>query len=151
MNLRQNGLVLILAAALLGIAGQWAGHPSLANLWALPLGLLLLGLAYERWVCGRAALHLRVESPVPWHLADPGTVHWQVRHRLPRTLTVMLAPRLPAGIDPDSRNRGDGNRWRRVRPAGGITPPGPDLLACAARAARGAAGPGVVVADPAGR
>ena len=27
MNLRQNGLVLILATALLGIAAQWAGDP----------------------------------------------------------------------------------------------------------------------------
>ena len=50
MNLRQNGLMLLLATALLGIAAQWAGMPAMANLWALPLGLLLLGLAYERWV-----------------------------------------------------------------------------------------------------
>jgi uncharacterized protein (DUF58 family) len=99
MNLRQNGLVLILAAALLGIAAQWAGSPAAANLWALPLALLLLGLAYERWVCARAALRLQIHSPAPWHLAQGSNVRWQLKHALPRTLTVMLAPHPPEGID----------------------------------------------------
>ncbi len=99
MNLRQNGLMLILAAALLGIAAQWAGNPAMSNLWALPLGLLLLGLAYERWVRARATLSLGVHSPSPWHLAQGGHVRWQIQHVLPRTLTVMVAPCPPAGID----------------------------------------------------
>ncbi len=99
MNLRQNSLLLLLATALLAIAAQWAGNPSMANLWALPLGLLLLGLAYERWVCASAAFHLSIQAPQPWHLARLGEVRWQLQHRLPRTLTVMLAPHLPAGID----------------------------------------------------
>ena len=105
MSLRQNGLMLILAAALLGIAAQWAGNPSLSNLWALPLALLLLGLAYERWVCARAALRLTILSPAPWHLASRGAVGWRIRHRLPRTLTVMVAPAAPAGIDAETRVR----------------------------------------------
>ncbi|HEY6455396.1 MAG TPA: DUF58 domain-containing protein [Steroidobacteraceae bacterium] len=99
MNLRQNGLMLILAAALLGIAAQWAGVPAMSNLWTLPLGLLLLGLAYERWVCARASVSLSVHSPTPWHLAHSGEVHWQLRHALARTLTVMVAPCAPVGID----------------------------------------------------
>jgi uncharacterized protein (DUF58 family) len=99
MNLRQNSLVLLLATALLAIAAQWAGNPSMVNLWALPLGLLLLGLAYERWVCARAALRLNILSPEPWHLARDGELRWQIHHALPRTLTVMLAPHLPVGID----------------------------------------------------
>ncbi len=99
MNLRQNGLMLILATALLGIAGQWAGVPAMSNLWALPLGLLLLGLAYERWVCARATMSLSVRSPAPWHLAHGGEVRWQFHHALPRTVTVMVAPCPPTGID----------------------------------------------------
>jgi uncharacterized protein (DUF58 family) len=99
MNLRQNGLVLLLVAALLGIAAQWAGISGVANLWALPLALLVLGLAYERFVCSRAALRLQIQSPAPWHLAGGGTVRWQLSHALRRTLTVMLAPRLPAGVE----------------------------------------------------
>ena len=99
MNLRQNSLLLLLATALLAIAAQWAGNPSMANLWALPLGLLLLGLAYERWICASAAVSLSIQAPQPWHLARRGAVRWQLQHRLPRNLTLMLAPHLPPGID----------------------------------------------------
>ncbi len=99
MNLRQNGLLLLLATALLGIAAQWADHPALANVWAAPLALLLLGLAYERWVCSRAAVSLSIRSPSPWHLARRSEVRWQVSHALPRTLTVLLAPSPPLGVD----------------------------------------------------
>jgi uncharacterized protein (DUF58 family) len=99
MSLRQNGLMLIVATVLLGIAAQWAGNPALTRLWALPLALLLLGLAYERWVCTKAALRLNIHSPEPWHLAQAGAVRWQLRHSLARTLSVMLAPHLPAGLD----------------------------------------------------
>jgi uncharacterized protein (DUF58 family) len=99
MSLRQNGLMLLLAAALLGIAAEWAGNPALSSLWALPLALLLLGLAYERWVCMRAALRLSIHSPKPWHLARGAQLQWQLRHSLTRTLSVMLAPHPPAGVD----------------------------------------------------
>jgi uncharacterized protein (DUF58 family) len=105
MNLRQNGLVLILAAALLGIAAQWAGDAQMVNLWAAPLALLLLGLAYERWICARAAVSLDIHSPTPWHLAQGSEVHWQVRHALPRTLTIMLAPHPPVGLDASTQIR----------------------------------------------
>jgi uncharacterized protein (DUF58 family) len=99
MNLRQNGLVLILATALLGIAAQWGGNSAMANLWAAPLAVLVLGLAYERWVCARAAVSLNIRSPTPWHLAQGGAVRYQLRHALRRTLTVMLAPHAPAGLE----------------------------------------------------
>ena len=105
MNLRQNGLVLILATALLGIAAQWAGNQTMGNLWAAPLGVLVLGLGYERWVCARATLSLNISSPVPWHLAQGGQVHCQLTHGLPRPLTVMLAPHPPAGVDVQTRIR----------------------------------------------
>jgi uncharacterized protein (DUF58 family) len=99
MNLRQNGLVLILAAALLGIAAQWADNPAMANVWAAPVALLLLGLAYERWVCARAAVSLNIRSPAPWYLAQGSEVRWQLRHALSRTLTITVAPHPPVGID----------------------------------------------------
>ena len=105
MNLRQNGLMMLLLTALLGIASQWAGISRISNLWALPLALLLLGLAYERLVCARAAMRLSIHSPNPWHLARGGEVRWHLTHSLPRTLTVVLAPHLPAGIDTTTQIR----------------------------------------------
>jgi uncharacterized protein (DUF58 family) len=86
MNLRQTGLVMILLAGLLGIAAQWANLAWAANLWTLPLALLLLGLAYERHVCAHAGLRLSIQAPEAWHLAA-------------RTLTVRVAPCLPEGLD----------------------------------------------------
>jgi uncharacterized protein (DUF58 family) len=99
MNLRENGLVLILLTGLLGIAAQWADLGWVANLWTLPLAVLLLGLAYERTVCARAAVRLGIQSPEPWHLAAAAEVRWQFSHALTRTVTIMVAPRLPPGID----------------------------------------------------
>ena len=99
MNLRQNGLVMILLAGLLGIATQWANLAWAANLWTLPLALLLLGLAYERIVCARADLRLSIQAPEPWHLAAGAQTRWQFSHALSRTLTVMVAPCLPEGVD----------------------------------------------------
>jgi uncharacterized protein (DUF58 family) len=99
MNLRQHGLVMVLLAGLLGIAAQWAGIAGAATAWSLPLALLMLGLAYERVVCGRAAMRLSIEAPQPWHLARNGEVLWHFNHDLRRTMTVMIAPRLPAGVD----------------------------------------------------
>lgn len=99
MNLRQNSLLLLLATALLAIAAQWAGNASMTELWALPLALLLLGLAYEHWVCRRASIRLTIHAPSPWHLAKGTEVHWQFDHALPRTLTLMLAPHPPLGLD----------------------------------------------------
>lgn len=99
MNLRQNGMMLLLAAALLGIAAQWAGEPSLGNLWAAPLAMLVLGLGYERWVCARAALRMSILTPAPWHLASAGQVRCALTHRLLRPLTVTFAPQPPPGVD----------------------------------------------------
>jgi uncharacterized protein (DUF58 family) len=99
MNLRQNGLVMILLAGLLGIAAQWANLTWAANLWTLPLALLLLGLAYEQAVCARATMRLGIQTPQPWHLAAAAEVRWQLSHGLARTLTVVVAPRLPEGVD----------------------------------------------------
>ena len=45
----------------------------------------------------RAAVRLSIHSPAPWHLAQSGEVRWQLSHALPRTLTVMLAPRPARG------------------------------------------------------
>lgn len=99
MSLKRNGLMLIVAAALLGIAAQWGGNLHLTRLWTLPVALLLLGLAYERWICTRAGLRLNIHTPDSWHLAQTCEVRWQLRHCLRRTLAVMLAPHLPAGLD----------------------------------------------------
>ena len=44
-------------------------------------------------------MRLTIRSPEPWHLARSTEVFLKIVHSLPRTLTVMLAPRLPAGVD----------------------------------------------------
>ncbi|HTY50009.1 MAG TPA: DUF58 domain-containing protein [Steroidobacteraceae bacterium] len=97
MNLRQNALALLAATALLAVAGLWRGGPQ--HWWALPAGLLLLGLAYERAATAAAAVRVSIEQPRPWHLARAAGVALVFTHGARRALRLLVAPEPPAGID----------------------------------------------------
>ena len=62
MSLRQNAFVLAVLTVFVAIMGAWSGDATLAGLWRLPLGLLLLGLAYEGWMTTRAHLSLTIDA-----------------------------------------------------------------------------------------
>lgn len=92
MSLRQNALIVLLLTALIAIAGDWSGEPLLSRLWCVPASLLLLGLAYESWAVGRAAVRVQLQAPQRWYLSRPVQICWQIEHRSPRTLLFELAP-----------------------------------------------------------
>src|SRR5580692_5468836 len=98
MGLRQNALLLVLLTALMAIIGDWSGQAQLARYWCLPAGLLLLGLAYEAWIVGRAAPALALRMPARWLLGRATPVAFEITHRLGRMLSVELAPSAPAEI-----------------------------------------------------
>ncbi|HWW22121.1 MAG TPA: DUF58 domain-containing protein [Steroidobacteraceae bacterium] len=92
MALRQNALILLLLTGLVAIAGDWSGEFELARFWYLPAALLLLGLAYERWMASRAAPELQINAPPRWFLGRATAIHFLIGHRLARALTLELAP-----------------------------------------------------------
>lgn len=101
MSLRRNALLLLLATGLLGIVGQWGESETLARLWRLPAGLLLLGLAYEGWCAARAGVRLQVITAARWFLGRATPLRLRLQSALPRALVVQLAPAAPLQITMD--------------------------------------------------
>jgi uncharacterized protein (DUF58 family) len=101
MGLRQNALLLLLLTGLIAIAGDWSGQAGLARYWCLPAGLLLLGLAYEAWMVGRAAPKLELRLPRRWFLGRATPVDFEFTHRLRRVLRIELAPSAPCEVSLD--------------------------------------------------
>jgi uncharacterized protein (DUF58 family) len=101
MGLRQNALVLLLLTGLVAIAGDWSGQGQLARYWCLPGALLLLGLAYEAWMVGRAAPGLALSLPRRWFLGRATPLLFEITHRLQRALCVELAPSAPPEVSLD--------------------------------------------------
>jgi uncharacterized protein (DUF58 family) len=102
MHLRLNALAFAVLTALIAILGAWSGESQLANLWLLPLALLLLGLAYEAWVISRAQLSLRITSAEQGILGRTTTLQVQLHQSLGRTAIVQLAPSAPDAVEIDT-------------------------------------------------
>ena len=62
MHLAQRAYVLVLLTAVMAIAAIWSGEPGVADLWRIPAGLLLLGLALEGWFVRRMPVEVRLAS-----------------------------------------------------------------------------------------
>jgi uncharacterized protein (DUF58 family) len=102
MSLRQNAFLLAVATVLVAIMGAWSGDPTLAGAWRLPLGLLLLGLAYEGWVTTRASLSMTIEPGQRGVLGRAESLRLSLQHRLHRDALVELAPDAPALVEVDA-------------------------------------------------
>jgi len=105
MGLRQNALVLAVLTMLVAIASDWTDAPTLRNLWCLPAGLLLLGLAYERWLAKRADVRLSIASKPGVLLGKIAAVQWSWSHALARAVQIEFAPAAPLGVTLDSAIR----------------------------------------------
>lgn len=102
MHLRRNGFVFAVLTALAAILGAWSGDPGLERLWLLPLALLLLGLAYERWTLMRAHPRITVEAPARGVLGRPMSLRFLFSHALHRDLELQAAPSAPEAIEIDT-------------------------------------------------
>jgi uncharacterized protein (DUF58 family) len=99
MSLRQNAFVLVVLAVLIAIAGGWSADTSLAHVWLLPVGLLLVGLAYEAWFVSRAGVTVVAEPKQQAVLGRSTPVAMTIGHRLERGLTVQVAPDAPEAVE----------------------------------------------------
>ena len=103
MHLRINAMVFAVLTALVAILGAWSGDPQLAGLWFLPLGLLLLGLAYEAWTVSRARPSLSISAPAQGILGRAMSLQFILRQELARSIDMQLAPAAPDAIEIDSK------------------------------------------------
>ncbi len=91
MSLRQNALLLALLAALIAVAGEWGGDAALERWWRAPLGLLLLGLAYEAVIARRARPRLSLQAVPRWLLSRPTPLRLELAGPLRRPLRAEIA------------------------------------------------------------
>ena len=88
-------MLLVLLAALIAIAGAWSEDPALEHWWRAPVGLLLLGLAYEAAMSRRARLQLAVRGASRWLLCRSAPLQLQLRAALGRGLSADIAVSAP--------------------------------------------------------
>lgn len=101
MSLRLTALLLILAAALLAIMGEWSS--ALARWWCLPAGTLLLGLAYEAAALRRLRLELRLATAERWHLGRPQRVNFIFQQSDRESLEIQAALSAPQQVATEPR------------------------------------------------
>src|SRR5256885_13212043 len=109
VHLAHRAYVLVLLTAVMAITGIWSSEPAVADLWRIPAGLLLLGLALEGWWVRRPPVAVRLATAPRALLGRPHAVAFVFANASARPLAVEYAPALPAGFEPLAQ-------VRRVRP-----------------------------------
>ena len=99
-SLRLNACVLILAAALFAIMGEW--EQVLAGLWRLPATLLLVGLTYESWIVSKGRLAVELQMPENLYLGRAAAIRFVCSQALKRTLAIEIAPSAPEFFEIES-------------------------------------------------
>jgi len=100
VHFAQRAYFLLVAAALLAIAGLWSSEPALAGLWRWPAALLLAGLAFEAWFIRRLVIRASVETDARAALGREQPAAFVFRNESSRTLSIEFAPVTPAGFEP---------------------------------------------------
>jgi uncharacterized protein (DUF58 family) len=105
MHLAERAYFLIVATALLAIAGLWSTAPALAGLWRWPAALLLAGLAFEALFIRKVTLHANVDTDAHAALGREQPAAFTFRNESARTLDIEFAPVTPAGFEPLTATR----------------------------------------------
>jgi uncharacterized protein (DUF58 family) len=98
VSLRRNALILAVLTFLMAIVAAWGRESSLQGIWRLPLGLLLIGLAYERWRVQRLELRLQLMGPHSL-LGKPCELRLQFSHASSRAVSLQIALDAPEGVE----------------------------------------------------
>src|SRR5258708_34067953 len=103
MHLAHRAYVLVLLTAVMGIAAIWSSEPGLADLWRIPAGLLLLGLALEGCL-GRRMPVAVAPAPAPRaFLGAPPPAALVFPHAFARPPAAKHTPPSPPAPDPPGR------------------------------------------------
>jgi len=98
VSLRRNALVLAVLTFLMAIVAAWGEASPLQDSWRLPLGLLLLGMAYERWRVQRMGLRLHITATHSL-LGKPCEIRLQFAHTASRSVSLQVALDAPEGVE----------------------------------------------------
>jgi uncharacterized protein (DUF58 family) len=105
VSLTPLAVVLLVLAALVGIAAQWSGS-LLADLWwRAVVALLAVGLAYELYVTRRLAVAASWAQRAALYLGRTVTLELTLANRARRPLVIELAPVWPDGLAGEPRAR----------------------------------------------
>jgi len=99
MHLAERAYFLIVATAILAIAGLWSAEPALADLWRWPAALLLMGLACEALFVRRVVIQASVETDAHAALGREQPAAFTFRNESSRPLSIEFAPVTPAGFE----------------------------------------------------
>jgi uncharacterized protein (DUF58 family) len=99
VHLARRSYVLVMLTAVIAIAAIWSGDHTLARLWRVPAGVLLLGLAVDSFIVRRLQPQVRLDTPVPAFLGRPQRAVFVFTNRASRPLSLEYAPVTPAGFE----------------------------------------------------
>jgi uncharacterized protein (DUF58 family) len=100
MHFSARAYLLIVATAILAIAGFWSADPSFAGLWHWPALVLLAGLACEGFIIRRVALVSDVETAARAALGHAQSAAFTFRNESALTVRIEFSPLTPAGFEP---------------------------------------------------
>jgi uncharacterized protein (DUF58 family) len=100
MHLSERAYALLVATAILAIAGLWSADPALTLLWRWPAALLLFGLAGEAFLIRRVSVRCDVETASRATLGTEQGAAFAFHNARRRALKVEYAPVTPVGFEP---------------------------------------------------
>ena len=105
MHLSERAYALVVATAILAIAGLWSHDPALELLWCWPAALLLVGLACESFLMRRVIFSADVDSAARATLGRQQDAAFVFRNGSNRAVQIEYAPAMPAGFEPLTTTR----------------------------------------------
>jgi uncharacterized protein (DUF58 family) len=99
MHLAPRGYLLAFLTAVLAILGIWSDADGTARLWHLPLGLLLLGLAFEALWMRKVQVGAALATAPRALLGRPQPAAFVFENPTRRPLVLEYAPAVPVGFE----------------------------------------------------
>jgi uncharacterized protein (DUF58 family) len=115
VHLARRSYILVMLTAVIAIAGVWSSDRSLARLWRVPAGVLLLGLAVEGVWVRRLRPQARIDTPTPAFLGQPQRGTFVFTNSSARPLALEYAVATPLGFEAPAAVRRLDLRARGVR------------------------------------
>ena len=105
MSLTPLAIVVLVLAALVGIAAQWSGSLLAELWWRAAVALVAIGLAYELFITRRVAIAASWAQRASLYLGRVATLDLTLANRSRRPVVIDVAPVWPDGLAGEARAR----------------------------------------------